>query len=116
MAIQPQSGQPIAKPEPHKVVKARKDRKDAKQLKTFRDAVWKRERLAYYARTGEAGATCQYCGIFVFVEMAPRGEVHHRICRRAKATRYDPDNGVLLCAGYESNRCHERVTAHEIEV
>ena len=43
------------------------------------------------------------------------GEVHHRISRRHKATRYDPDNGVLLC-NHLVNNCHEKAERGEITV
>jgi hypothetical protein len=100
----------IPKGRTKKQVKARKDREDAKQLKAFRDAVWHREELkqAYVGSTYQ-WALCQYCyevvrrghGVFL------TGEVHHRISRRHKATRYDPDNGVLLC-NHLVNNCHEK--------
>ena len=91
--------------------KAKKDREDAKQLKAFRDAVWLREADCL------GWACCQWCGAAVY--RGPlhifTGEVHHRISRRHKATRYDPDNGVLLC-NFLVNGCHERVERGEIEV
>jgi hypothetical protein len=41
-----------------------------------------------------------------------RGEVHHRMMRAAHPElRFDPNNGVLLCA-----ICHVRAQCHEIEV
>ncbi len=107
-------------PKPAKTIKqlkARKDREDAKQLKAFRDAVWAREQL----RDGSYGlaqwAACQHCHRWVFREEGrePSADVHHRIGRRNKATRYDPGNGVLLC-NHLVNDCHRRAQAGEITI
>lgn len=112
--MRPQSGIPIPKPEPRRVAKARKDREDAKQLKAFRDAVWEREHAKEPTATQGAYARCQHCRQWVWRESsAPlflQGEVHHRIGRANKATRYDPDNGVLLC-----HQDHGKAQRHEIE-
>lgn len=97
-----------------KQLKARKDREDAKQLKAFRDAVWKRERVRCGSFGGE-WAHCQHCGEWVQRGFLLTGEVHHRIYRGNKATRYDPDNGVLLC-NHLINNCHERAERKLITV
>lgn len=114
MQIKPQSGQPLPKPN-RKREKARKAREDAQQLKAFRDAVWLREQVRLMGRSRnlipDGFARCQYCDLCVFRTRRPYGEVHHRIGRRNKATRYDPNNGVLLC-----RECHRAVTEHRIEV
>ena len=109
-----------------KQLKARKDREDAKQLKAFRDAVWLREELKalgysptypvpddYTAMSGR----CQHCGRMVgrYLEFEMTGEVHHRISRRHKATRYNPDNGVLLC-NHLVNNCHAKAENGDITV
>lgn len=110
--------QTFPKPEARTRTKARKARQDAKQLRAFRQVVWARERAKL--SLDSAGAYCQYCGLMV-VEPSSGiggcvfGEVHHRIGRRAKASRYDPDNGVLLC-GVFGNNCHGRAQRHEIDV
>lgn len=113
----------IPKGRTRKQIKARKNREDAKQLKAFRDACWKREAdkmfgwtmvdPEYVARVGR----CQNCDSFVHrYEDAPMtGEVHHRIYRGNKATRYDPNNGVLLC-NHLVNNCHERAERKLIQV
>lgn len=105
------------KPEARKRAKARKDRRDAKNLKAFRAIVWAREKAKSTEPVFQL-AMCQHCGTVVFepeLGLSPVGEVHHRIGRRDKAHRYDPDNGVLLC-GVFGNDCHGRATRHEIEV
>ena len=112
----------IGKGPTRKKSKARKDRADVKALKAFRDAVWRREhKKAWLLRDwylpGENEAYCQHC--HAIVRRGPgvvmTGEVHHRISRRHKATRYDPDNGVLLC-NHLVNNCHEKGERGEIEV
>lgn|SRR3990167_10654135 len=104
-----QGRQKAAKPEPRKRTKARKQREDAKALKAFRDAVWAREEIF------PGMAKCQRCHLEVYRHLFPVGEVHHRIGRRNKVTRYDPANGVLLC-GALGNDCHGKAQRHEIEV
>src|SRR5689334_23651558 len=100
---------PLGKGKTCKQLKARKDREDAKQLKAFRDGVWKREGQKEWPGfiAGTYGR-CQHCHAYVTRarEYELSGEVHHRISRRHKATRYDPDNGVLLC-NFLVNGCHE---------
>ena len=97
-------GVPVPKGKTRKQLKARKDREDAKALKAFRDAVWLRECVEGWRMT----AGCQRCGRIVVRGSDYRpGEVHHIIGRRAKATRYDPANGVLLCRD-----CHRKETEH----
>jgi septal ring factor EnvC (AmiA/AmiB activator) len=102
------------KPEARKRAKARAKREDAKRLKAFRDAVWARESARWTAPDGLA--KCQRCGTWVkrATDAWVRGEVHHRIGRRQKTTRYDPRNGVLLCASLGSNDCHGRIQRKEI--
>lgn len=110
----PQSGQPIPKPEPAKRVKARKAREDAKKLKAFRDAVWKRERFDVVE--GVEIAKCQHCGRVVGRDShGQSADVHHIVGRRIKATRYDPVNGALLCNG-SVNDCHGKVQRHEVDL
>lgn len=103
----------IPKGKTRKQLKARKDREDAKQLKAFQDEVWRRERHLTFpdSEPETTGARCQNCGRFVYRSFEPFGEVHHRISRRHKATRYDPANGVLLC-----HNCHVEVTEKRITV
>lgn len=84
----------IPKPEPRKTTKARKSRVDAKALKAFRDAVW--HRAMTWVGYERNYARCKLCGGIVYRDKEPRGEVHHRISRRHKGTRYDPANGVIL--------------------
>lgn len=125
-------GVPAPKGKTRKQVKARKDRADAKQLKAFRDAVWKRESDKMDAALDgrwEPGfrfnddiaswqfAICQFCGASVHRgrDVNLTGEVHHRISRRHKATRYDPMNGVLLC-NFLIHGCHEKAERGEITV
>lgn len=91
------------KPEPIARMRARKARKDAAALKAFRDAVWEREAIGHNIGAG----LCEGCYLCVYRSEHPRGEVHHLISRRHKATRYDPANGQLLCRA-----CHRRVTEH----
>lgn len=108
-------GVPVPKGKTRKQQKAKRDREDANQLKAFRDAVWRREEdamIGYEAHVPnivQAMARCQNCG--AIVRRGPgiilTGEVHHRIGRRHKATRYDPDNGILLCRGCH-NDAHRR--------
>lgn len=101
----------IPKGRTRKQIKAKKDREDAEQLKAFRDAVWERESDCL------GWAHCQSCGAAVY--RGPlhilTGEVHHRIFRGNKATRYDPDNGVLLC-NHLVNNCHEKAERKLITV
>lgn len=90
------------KPEPLAKSRARKRREDAAGLAQFRTAVWHRERLKVAHFDVGLAARCQHCDIWVVPHGSPygvTGSVHHRIGRRAKATRYDPANGVLLCDG-----------------
>ena len=48
-------------------------------------------RLVVRARAGDQ---CEICG-----STSPRGlQDHHIIKRRVRITRYDPDNGIYLCA------------------
>jgi hypothetical protein len=106
-------GVAVPKGKTRKQITARKQRNDAKGLKAFRDAVWARE-SARLSREDESRewARCQHCARFVMQADGHRhGEVHHRIGRRAKATRYDPANGVLLC-----HDCHGKAQRHEITV
>jgi HNH endonuclease len=105
-------GVPVPKGKTRKQLKARKDREDAKLLKRFRDDVWAREATCDPIF---GWANCEHCGAHVSREPVMTGEVHHRISRRHKATRYDPDNGVLLC-NHLVNGCHERAERGEIEV
>ena len=100
-----------------KAIKAKHDREDAAKLKAFRDAVWARERQKTWpeGEPGLTGAKCQHCGAFVYRSVVLTGEVHHRISRRHKATRYDPDNGVLLC-NHLVNNCHAKAEAGLITV
>lgn len=107
----------IGKGEPLKRTRNRKRRTDAEKLETFRDAVWLRE----VTKANGGGlcevdiARCQRC--FELVVRTPTrltGHVHHRISRRHKATRYDPDNGVLLCDS-TVNDCHAKVEQHKAE-
>ena len=106
-----QSGVPLPKPPKgtRKKLKAKAQREDYRALKGFIDRVWLRERVPGY----QMWAHCQHCGHSVCRERHSDspfiGEVHHKIGRRAKATRYDPDNGVLLC-----RECHGKVTRHEV--
>jgi len=99
-----------------KQVKAKRDRADAKALKQFRDAVWKREGVENYCEgdSRELGR-CQKCHRIVGRGGGDvmTGEVHHRIGRRHKAHRYDPDNGVLLC-NHLVNNCHARAENGDI--
>jgi 5-methylcytosine-specific restriction endonuclease McrA len=56
----------------------------------FRLAVWRRDQ-----------GRCRVCGVKVkrTLELDPvRGEVHHIARREDQAVRYDPRNGVLVCA------------------
>lgn len=109
----------IAKGRTRRAVKLRKAREDQRKLKAFRDAVWARENLiAGGFGLGDAMvAWCQSCGRVV--NRGPRfiltGEVHHRIFRGNKATRYDPNNGVLLC-NHLVNNCHEKAERKLIQV
>ena len=114
--------QPMPKGKTRKQIKAKKDREDAKQLKAFRDAVWLREtRRAWKLRDwfvpGKDTAWCQNCGAIVQRghDHILTGEVHHRISRGNKPTRYDPDNGVLLC-NHLVNNCHEKAERQLITV
>ena len=60
-------GVAVPKGKTRKQLKARKDREDAKQLKAFRDAVWKREETALmgYASSDPSVGHCQSCGVTV---------------------------------------------------
>ena len=103
----------IPKPEPRKRTKARKDREDATKLAEFCDGVWAREQAKYFRADCQIGprcnvARCQHCdAVVVRSPESVTGDVHHRIGRRSKATRYDPLNGVLLC-NHRVNDCHRR--------
>ena len=110
--------QPMPKGKTRKQLKAQKDREDAKQLAEFRTAVWQREGAKYSvtADTQVDAARCQHCGVFVRRGGDYQtGEVHHRIYRGNKATRYDPENGVLLC-NHLVNNCHEKAERKLITV
>ena len=110
------------KGETRKQLKARKDRTDAKALKAFRDAVWNREAAKDpWSGSGDGWvsiqwAYCEHCGETVLrCSEISTGDVHHRIGRRNKSTRYDPRNGVLLCNSMGKN-CHGKAQRHEITV
>lgn len=106
----------IPKGKTRKQVKARKDRADAKQLKAFRDAVWLREAEKTWPGLLPIYALCQHSGEIVHRgEQILTGEVHHRIFRGNKSTRYDPANGVLLC-NHLVNNCHEKAERKLIQV
>ncbi len=107
-------GVPAPKGKTRKQLKARKDREDAKRLKVFRDDVWSREATCDPIF---GWAKCEHCGVTVsrYRSEPLTGEVHHRIGRRNKATRYDPDNGVLLCNA-RLNDCHGKAQRGEIQV
>jgi len=113
----PGIGIPVGKT--RKQLKAKKDRADAKALQAFRMAVWIREgvRFAYAYREGYKMGRCAHCGAPVTCrdDQPQTGEVHHRIGRRHKATRYDPANGVLLC-NHLVNNCHAKAEAGLIDV
>jgi hypothetical protein len=115
-------GVPVPKGKTRRQIKRRKDREDAKRLRHFRNLVWLREceRTGNFAGNPIQYAQCQHCHALVMrgslLEDAPlTGEVHHRISRRHKAMRYDPDNGVLLC-NHLVNNCHEKAQHGEIDV
>ncbi len=101
--------------------RAKAKREDVKQLKAFRDAVWLREELKLLGDLRADGRAeiglCFACLVIVqrFEYRPMTGEVHHRISRRHKATRYDPQNGVLLC-NHLVNNCHEKAERGEITV
>jgi hypothetical protein len=106
------SGFGIPKGKTRKQLKARKDREDAKQLKAFRDYVWNREGLKYDGTVSTEWnvARCQDCGaVVVRNPNMMSGEVHHIRSRRHAETRYDPNNGRLLC-NHLVNNCHAKVT------
>lgn len=109
---------PLGKGKTVKQLRAKAKREDAKQLARFRDAVWVREfdPLRFSSVDVQHGR-CQHCSYPVHRGRTVRltGEVHHRISRRHKATRYDPDNGVLLC-NFLVNGCHEKAERGEIQV
>ncbi len=113
-------GVPAPKGKTRKQLKSRKDREDAKQLKAFRDSCWERERLKAAAETYSGIPRCQNCRAVVHRGESSlsiwHGEIHHRIGRRAKASRYDPDNGVLLCAGPGTKDCHGQAHRKAIQV
>lgn len=110
----------LPKPEPRKRIKARKDREDAQRLEAFRDAVWEREsrKLADFECVRVPGhdyARCQICLCLVMRSLQDQtADVHHRIGRRIRATRYDVANGLLLCNSW-ANDCHGKVTRHELD-
>lgn len=94
--------------------KAKRD--DAKQLRAFRVAVWMRESRKVDNFELADIARCEHCGTWVHRWPGDlTGEVHHRISRRHKATRYDPANGVLLC-NHLVNNCHDKAERGEIQV
>lgn len=99
----------IPKPKPRKAVKAKKDRKDARQLREFQDAVWKREHDKIEFADAPTFARCQDCYAWVNRSSESQaGHVHHMVSRRHKAKRYDPANGRLLC-----RLCHNAVHGRE---
>ena len=111
----------IPKGRTRKQLKAKKDREDAERLAQFRDRIWLREQDKFcgdgtLVLDGTA-ARCQHCGLIVVrgPSKVLTGEVHHRISRRHKATRYDPDNGVLLC-NHLVNNCHQLAELGRITV
>ena len=115
-------GVPVPKGKTQKQVRAKARRKDAKQLREFRDAVWKHEWEGLYGETLPVGcvarvALCQHCHDVVsrLDDWPLTGEVHHRLSRRHKASRYNPDNGVLLC-NHLVNNCHEKAERGLIDV
>lgn len=84
-------GVPVPKPQTRlrDRIQYKKDRDQQERI--FKLAVWMRDQ-----------GKCQHCGIKVVKSLtltANRGEVHHlRPRSRAPEKRFDPDNGVLLCA------------------
>jgi 5-methylcytosine-specific restriction endonuclease McrA len=98
----------IPKGRTRKQVKARKDREDAKQLKAFRDAVFKREHDKLDYPTPDDLAKCQDCHAWVRKTGLYRGHVHHVISRRHKSTRHSAENGRLLC-----RKCHNQAHGRE---
>lgn len=90
--------------------RAKAKRDDAKALKAFQDAVWKREcdKLPFMSREA---AKCQDCGRWVYRDTcipSRLGHVHHVVSRRHRAKRTDPANGRLLC-----RECHNNIHGRE---
>ena len=93
------------KPKTNRQLKAKRDREDAKALRQFQDAVWAKalsNGLWGYAFCADCDAAVSRDGIY-----KPLGHVHHLISRRHKATRHDPENGILLCRACHNKR-HRR--------
>jgi 5-methylcytosine-specific restriction endonuclease McrA len=90
------------KPQPRLLDRMERRLERDRQASVFRAAVWKRDE-----------GICQACGRKVkrTTELVKnRGEVHHIIPRSTgSALKYDPTNGVLVCAP-----CHLKLTRKEI--
>ena len=88
------------KPEPRAKTQARKAREDATRARAFREAVWMR-----------CGPWCSRCGCSVSHpgdgDGLQWGHVHHiRPRSLSQREKFDPANGILLCAS-----CHAGVHA-----
>ena len=96
-------GKAIAKGKTRLEAQVSADRTDALAERAFRAAVWKRDQ-----------GKCRVCGCRVVrtLTVTPkRGDVHHIAPRAVRAVRFDPRNGLLVCA-----MDHERLQQHRLHM
>jgi hypothetical protein len=77
--------------------KTEKRTDESKAEREWRKVIWKRDE-----------GKCRWCKrkVAKTIELIPeRGECHHVVGRANQATRWEPRNGILVCAS-----CHERLT------
>lgn len=69
-----------------------------RKVKSIKDRLRLQLDIEWSATVKErAGGVCEMCG------KADRLQAHHVFTRSIKATRWNPDNGVCLCAGHHYN-------------
>lgn len=91
--------EPIAKGPTRLETKTTADKDEKRDERVWRKTVIKRD-----------GKICRCCGRVVVQQLelaANRLEVHHVAPRADQVVRWDPRNGIVLCA-----ECHEKVTPH----
>ncbi len=92
-------GKPIAKGSTRLDARTDDERDDKAAERAWRKAV--------IARDGHVCRCCERKVVQQLALAANRLEVHHVAPRADQAVRWDPRNGIVLCA-----ECHEKVTPH----